>query len=84
MTRLSPRTLNDPDLGTITTFVDPDENRIVLEITLPHGKTMQVGWHYEDLAKLAADYAELTDTEILTYAQTAYDEYCGTSGRVLH
>ena len=84
MTRLSTRTLQSPDIGTITAYVDSDDLRIVFEFEISSGTLVECGFTYKDASELAAKYAQLTDEQILTHVQVAVDEFNGTDGRVLH
>ena len=73
------RTIQDPDLGTITVHVDPDDIRLVIT-----WDGYGFGFQYDDVAVLAARYVEITDAEILTLVQTASDEINGTGDRTIH
>lgn len=76
---MNKRTINDPDLGTITVEVNAADTR--LEITWDgYG----FGFQYDDVAVLAARYIEITDAEIITLVQTASDEINGTGDRTIH
>ena len=78
-TPVNKRTIQDPDLGTIT--VEANATDIRLEITWDG---YSFGFQYDDVAVLAARYVEITDDEILALVQTASDEINGTDDRTVH
>ena len=76
---MNKRTIQDPDLGTIT--VEANATDIRLEITWDG---YSFGFQYDDVAVLAARYVEITDAEILVLVQSASGEINGTGDRTIH
>jgi hypothetical protein len=71
--------LTTPDHGRIIVTLLPDVLTIRFDV-----RDVAFGIVFDDPAKLAARWVELTDDAIATYVQTAMDELYGTDDRVLH
>lgn len=73
------RHLTTPDHGRIIVTLLPADLTIRFDV-----QDVAFGIVFDDPAKLAARWVELTDDAIATYVQTAMDELYGTGDRVLH